>query len=150
MFLECPFTVVVPKPCWSWTKTFSHVKTFNICLPLTATSGKVFLPICSRCWTCVWRSRNKGSSAHSMSTWALPCWSGNIRGSASSPDHKKSTHIVAEEEDADMATQPMSNLPQILHKLTHSLCVRGPSGLACYVWPRVLSGFSLVSSHFMF
>lgn len=97
-----------------------HVIILNVCFPVIGTSGKVFLPICSRCWTCAWRSLNKGSSARSMCMWVLPCWSGNIRGSISWPDQMTATHSAAEEE-AEWAPRKMLNLTPVLNRFRHSV-----------------------------
>lgn len=61
-------------------------------------SEKVFLPTCSRCWMCVWRSPSRGSSGHSTCTWAPPCWSGSTPGSTSPPVRPGPTRSAAEAE----------------------------------------------------
>lgn len=69
--------------------------------PFTAMSEKVFLPTCSRCWMCVWRSPSRGSSGHLTCTWVPPCWSGSTPGSTSPPVRPRPTRGAAEAEAGD-------------------------------------------------
>lgn len=81
--------------------TFSRSSVYCVSISLlTATNEKAFLPTYSSCWMCVWRSLNKGSSAHWTCTWAPPCWSGNTLGNILPPAQVKSAQNTTDEESS--------------------------------------------------
>lgn len=133
--------------------SISMVNHYSLFL-LIAMNEKVSLPTYCRCLTCVWRSLNKGSPAHSTCMWALPCWSGSIHGNISPLAQLKSTQDLITEEETSSAALWTWHLT--------SRCLTLPAPLWCEKHhgghedaPQLMSldrtlfsrGFIVVSSH---